>query len=494
MAQNLISAIAWVSRGYAIKQPKEFDIDEEEINKMKQDKLINKNLTQDLGKIQEQDEDSSGDNLPVFCQDLEMHGKQQLPDDGYPVAIEDLSDEEKEDYQIKSSDALVIAAKIENEFSSLEVYIYEEEKANLFVHHEIQLSAFPLAVEWLPIQPGQIESTSATKGNYAIVSSFLPEIEIWNLDVVNVLEPSVVLGGEIEQNYKKVKNLKKQNKKSYKVDSHTDSVLSLSLNSFKPNILLSGSADHTVKLWDLMLQKCVFTYNHHKDKVQISKFNTKEESVILSGGEDGKLCLFDARSPDSIHQHKMLGSLESACWDPIKGYQIAYSTEDGNLILLDARKIGEQPLANFNVNKKALSSVHMSTGVPGLLATTCLDGKIRVYDTDAPIKNGQLQLISSYNPKLESLYCGQFYQDSPWTYGCGSSQGELFVWDMQESQQIVSHFSNRVAPEFRPKVEDCTNKNTDDLCMKEREEIQKMEQEDKEDMEEGGLQEEEHNN
>jgi len=32
----------------------------------------------------------------------------------------------------------------------------------------------------------------------------------------------------------------------------------------------------------------------------------------------------------------------------------------------------------------------MSSGVPGLLATTCLDGKIRVFDTDAPIKNGQL--------------------------------------------------------------------------------------------------------
>ena len=97
-----------------------------------------------------------------------------------------------------------------------------------------------------------------------------------------------------------MKNLKKTNKK-FKPDSHTDSVLSLSLNYFKPNILLSGSADNTVKLWDLALNKCVFTYRHHKDKVQLSKFNTKEESVILSASEDGKLCLFDARSPDSIH-------------------------------------------------------------------------------------------------------------------------------------------------------------------------------------------------
>jgi len=65
------------------------------------------------------------------------------------------------------------------------------------------LTAFPLAVEWLPIQPSSGEI--ATRGNYAIVSTFLPEIEIWNLDVVNVLEPSVILGGEIEANPKRVK-------------------------------------------------------------------------------------------------------------------------------------------------------------------------------------------------------------------------------------------------------------------------------------------------
>ena len=69
--------------------------------------------------------------------------------------------------------------------------------------------AFPLAVEWLPIQPTAIESNTTHKGNYAIVASFLPEIEIWNLDVMNVIEPSVVLGGEVdESNKKKVKHYK----------------------------------------------------------------------------------------------------------------------------------------------------------------------------------------------------------------------------------------------------------------------------------------------
>jgi len=34
-------------------------------------------------------------------------------------------------------------------------------------------------------------------GNYAVVGSFLPEIEIWDLDTLDVLEPTMVLGKEL---------------------------------------------------------------------------------------------------------------------------------------------------------------------------------------------------------------------------------------------------------------------------------------------------------
>lgn len=54
------------------------------------------------------------------------------------------------------------------------------------------------------------------------------------------------------------------------------------------------------------------------------------------------------------------GHIEGACWDPIKGFQIAYSTDEGDLALIDARKITEKPISQFNVYKKALSSVSMS--------------------------------------------------------------------------------------------------------------------------------------
>ena len=60
------------------------------------------------------------------------------------------SEEDKEDYTIRKTDSLIVAATAENDHSNLEIYIYEHEKSNLYVHHEIILGAYPLCLEWLP--------------------------------------------------------------------------------------------------------------------------------------------------------------------------------------------------------------------------------------------------------------------------------------------------------------------------------------------------------
>lgn len=79
-----------------------------------------------------------------------------------------------------------MAATAENDHSNLEIYIYEHEHSNLYVHHEIILGSYPLCIEWLSELQGE-------KTNMMIVGTFSPEIEIWNLDSENC-EPVFVLG------------------------------------------------------------------------------------------------------------------------------------------------------------------------------------------------------------------------------------------------------------------------------------------------------------
>ena len=63
----------------------------------------------------------------------------------------------------------------------------------MYVHHDILLPAFPLAVAWLDCNPGG--ATEA--GNYAAVGSMSPGIEVWDLDIADSVEPLASLGGEV---------------------------------------------------------------------------------------------------------------------------------------------------------------------------------------------------------------------------------------------------------------------------------------------------------
>lgn len=106
-------------------------------------------------------------------------------DDEYKSQYSD-SSEDKDDFMIRNTDSILVTASAEDDHSNLEIYIYDHKTSDLYVHHEIILGSFPLCLEWLPTWNGQ-------KTNHVIVGTFLPEIEIWNLDSEGV-EPTAVLG------------------------------------------------------------------------------------------------------------------------------------------------------------------------------------------------------------------------------------------------------------------------------------------------------------
>lgn len=65
-------------------------------------------------------------------------------EDPYITLQDDEEDEEREDLQVLATDNLILSAKVEDELAHLEVYVYEDESDNLYVHHDIMLPAIPL--------------------------------------------------------------------------------------------------------------------------------------------------------------------------------------------------------------------------------------------------------------------------------------------------------------------------------------------------------------
>jgi periodic tryptophan protein 1 len=108
-----------------------------------------------------------------------------------------------------------------------------------------------------------------------------------------------------DQQKKLVKKFGSKNASAQKLaeNTHTDAVMCLSLNPFQREYLLSGSADNTVRVWDLDELACKATYTLHTDKVQAVRWNKVNESTFLSGGYDGLLNLCDVRDAKGSLQH-----------------------------------------------------------------------------------------------------------------------------------------------------------------------------------------------
>jgi periodic tryptophan protein 1 len=141
-----------------------------------------RDLEKNLDNMSLGDDDSDEElDAPVFTHELAKMKAEAMGDtfqeedeemddeekkDNYPEAFSD-SDEENEDFTIRKTDSIIVTATAENDHSNLEVYIYEHEKGNLYVHHEIILAAYPLCLEWLPFWQGE-------KANLIVVGTFLP--------------------------------------------------------------------------------------------------------------------------------------------------------------------------------------------------------------------------------------------------------------------------------------------------------------------------------
>lgn len=155
---------------------------------------------------------------------------------------QDEDDDDEENETILPTDLFILAnvTDIADDFSHLDVNVFEEAEDNLYIHHDYMLPAAPLAIQWI----GYNIERKCIPGNCVAIATFEPGIEIWNLDVINAVEPVCVLGGFAAKAVaaEKVGGMRRKGKgkKGKKVThmlvdgSHHDAVLTLSWNKNQP--------------------------------------------------------------------------------------------------------------------------------------------------------------------------------------------------------------------------------------------------------------------
>ncbi|KAH9879052.1 hypothetical protein J1614_002487 [Plenodomus biglobosus] len=488
---SMITATTWVPRGFAAPFPSRYQFDEDEYERIS--KLANLQLEdakEDLEEAQEEakakngtsakkskakDDEDVDDDLKEY--DLEHYDDDVAEDQGDTMAMfgnvknlvfhdndeddpyitmqggEEDDDEEREELQILATDNLVLAGRIEDEVAHLEVYVYEDEDDNLYVHHDIMLPAIPLAVEWLDLPVGKSVGSSEGKGNYVAIGTMDPDIEIWNLDVVDSMYPDAVLGQGAEDaaNAGKPKKKKKKSKKAND-DFHVDSVLSLAANRHHRNLLASSSADKTIKLWDLNTTKCAKSYTYHTDKVCSVAWHPVESTALLSGSYDRTVVAADMRAPDAkAPRWGVESDVETVRWNPHDPNYFYVSTENGMIHYHDTRNAPKDPSASkpvwvLQAHDESISSFDINPIIPGFLVTGSTDKQVKLWNIQ---ENGPSMVVSR-DLGVGRVFSTSFAPDKEvgFRLAIAGSKGAVQIWDTSTNAAVRAAFASKV-PEIK---------------------------------------------
>ncbi|MCJ1301479.1 hypothetical protein MMC08_004279 [Hypocenomyce scalaris] len=495
---SMITATAWVPRGFAAPFPTKYEVDEAElsrISKLAKLQLIDAREEFDIarngrnaeasavdssgaegnGASLPQSNDDADDDLREY--DLDHYDSDPVDEDGEAVTMfgnagslayhdsnaddpyitlqgNDDADEERDELQILATDNMVVAAKVEDEVAHLEIYVYEDEADNLYVHHDIMLPAIPLCVEWLDLPVGKAAVDQDSRGNYVAVGTMDPDIEIWDLDTIDCMYPNAILGQGAEDSRADADpgKKKKKRKKSRKAndDYHVDAILALAANRHHRNLLASSSADKTVKLWDLNSTTCAKSYSYHTDKVCSIAWHPKETTVLLSGSYDRTIIAADMRAPDAkVPRWAVESDVETVRWNPHDPNFFFVTTENGVVHYHDVRVTplspeASNPIWTLQAHDESVASFDVNPVIPGFLVTGSTDKEVKLWNVQP---NGPSMVVSR-NLGVGKVFSTIFAPDPEvgFRLAVAGSKGVMQIWDTSTNAAVRRAFANRVAP------------------------------------------------
>ncbi|XP_015588940.1 periodic tryptophan protein 1 homolog [Cephus cinctus] len=449
---NVIPCITWVKKGVAAAVPDKVQLTPQELEN------IIKQTESNIKDIESDDDNDDDTNPTVSKQANSSKGHQTQSDamiedefnfDKYDdeagnihcnigglavlnkdgkdpfVTVGDSEDEdsEKEDDIIKDTDNLVLVGHVDGDASILEVHVYNEEEGSFYCHHDILLPSFPLCIEWL-----NFDSSDPRPGNLCAIGNMTPIIEVWDLDVVDCLEPAFKLGR------------KPSKKLKLKRVGHRDAVLDLAWNSNYTHVLASGSVDQTVLLWDLENGTPVTKLNSFNEKVQTIEWHPSETQKLLTGCSDKTVRLFDCRAEDDFKAWQTAGEVERVLWNHFDPNYYFASTDNGQIQYVDVRQ--DNPIWQISAHEKEITGLCLSTSCPGLLVSSCNGGILKVWDV---INHNEAILVWEKKANLGALQCLAANPDSPFIFVLGgdNKSDNMKVLNLLTSSAVSDRFKER---------------------------------------------------
>jgi WD40 repeat protein len=226
-----------------------------------------------------------------------------------------------------------------------------------------------------------------------------PVIEFWDLNDANPVEPYFEFRGQ---------------------NGHTGSITSLQLHETRQNILLSGSQDRTVKVWDIQKQSCLLTHTDFQQTVTNVKWSPQNDSLALVLQEASRFKLFDVRNKQGEVNTQFDFQVENFCVSKQNGDIVLLACKDGHIRVYDLKMNKVMGDVKVKAHNKEITCLQSNT--QGQIVSNGLDGLIKIFDKD-------LKEVKKMDTKVEVLFGSDLSRDNEQLFACGSGVGEVVIWN-----------------------------------------------------------------
>lgn len=256
------------------------------------------------------------------------------------------------------------------------------------------------------------------------------KIQIWDLDELDPSVPITTLKVHDRPNTKHLKDLGASGIRD--INSAVECLESG--HSYCQDMLVSGSTDGTVRIWNITKQSCDTTIRNHGGKVSVAALNPQSTSILFSGSYDRSIVMMDTRLPQlSTAFWKATSEVEAGLWNPHDPTTLFISTNDGLVSLIDTRKIKtREPLFEINAHEKASTNLAVNSFNPGILASYGMDRTIKFWN----ISHYYFFIMASFNLERGICVSLEFCSSHPYIIAAGDNMGSVSILDLSRFSQF----------------------------------------------------------
>ena len=161
---------------------------------------------------------------------------------------------------------------------------------------------------------------------------------------------------------------------------HKQPVWATKFSPTEPTTLMSTSDDRTIRLWDLPSQESMLTFVGHQDYIRSGAFMPGQASnLLVSGSYDQTVKLWDPRTPlNAVMTFKHAAPVEDVL--PMPSGTTVLAAADNLISVLDL--VAARPLQLLKNHQKTVTSLHLASNNTRLVSGG-LDGHLKVFETTA---------------------------------------------------------------------------------------------------------------